>query len=73
MPLGKIHRWWLREFERCGGRMATGGHGGAYGAAFASLCKRELISLDMSFSSFGVFELTEAGWMVADAVLPANR
>jgi len=53
--------------------MATGGHRGAYGAAFATLCKRGLIHLDMSFSSFGIFELTEAGWMVADAVLPAQR
>ena len=48
--------------------MATGGHRGAYGAAFATLCKRELLTLDMSFSSFGVFTLTEAGWMVSDAV-----
>ena len=61
-PLGKLHVWWLREFSKCdGGRMATGGHRGAYGAAFKTLCDRKLIALDMSFDSFGLFTLTDAG------------
>jgi len=61
-PLGKLHLWWLREFAKCdGGRMATGGHRGAYGAAFKTLCDRKLIKLDMSFDSFGIFLLTEEG------------
>lgn len=61
-PLGKLHVWWLREFAKCdGGRMATGGHRGAYGAAFKGICDRGLVSLDVSFSSFGIFELTPAG------------
>lgn len=61
-PLGKLHYWWLREFAKCeGGRMATGGHRGAYGAAFKTLCDRKLIELDMSFDSFGIFTLTKAG------------
>lgn len=61
-PLGKIHIWWLREFAKCdGGRMATGGHRGAYGAAFKTLCDRKLIALDMSFDAFGIFALTDAG------------
>ncbi len=61
-PLGKLHIWWLREFAKCeGNRMATGGHRGAYGAAFKTLCDRKLIALDMSFDSFGIFTLTDAG------------
>jgi len=61
-PLGKLHLWWLREFAKCdGGRMATGWHRGAYGAAFKTLCDRKLITLDVSFDSFGVFTLTDAG------------
>lgn len=61
-PLGKLHLWWLREFAKCdGGRMATGGHRGAYGAAFETLCKRNMLALDMSFDSFGVFVITAAG------------
>lgn len=67
-PLGKLHLWWLREFAKCeGGRMATGGHSGAYGAAFATLCKRKLIALDVTFGSFGVFTLTAAGRAALDA------
>lgn len=61
-PLGKLHIWWLREFDRCEGkRMATGGHRGAYGAAFHTLCKRKLVAMDASFDSFGIFTLTDAG------------
>ncbi len=61
-PLGKLHIWWLREFASCqGGRMATGGHRGAYGAAFKTLCDLKLIELDTSFDSFGIFEITDAG------------
>ena len=61
-PLGKLHLWWLREFAKCnGGRMATGGHRGAYGSAFETLCKRKMLALDMSFDSFGIFVITDAG------------
>ena len=61
-PLGKLHYWWLNEFAKCdGGRMATGGHRGAYGAALATLCQKKLLSLDASFDSFGLFVLTDAG------------
>lgn len=61
-PLGKLHIWWLREFAKCdGGRMATGGHRGAYGAAFKTLCDRKMIELDTSFDTFGLFAITHAG------------
>lgn len=61
-PLGKLHLWWLSEFAKCeGGRMATGGHRGAYGAAFKTLCDRGMLRLDASFDSFGLFEITDAG------------
>lgn len=61
-PLGKLHLWWLREFTRCkDGKMCTGGHRGAYGSAFHTLCKRGMLRLDASFDSFGLFEITDAG------------
>ena len=69
-PLGKLHIWWLREFSKCdGGRMATGGHRGAYGAAFKTLCDRKLITLDAPFDSFGLFTLTDEGRKAVAAYL----
>lgn len=70
-PLGKLHIWWLREFAKCdGGRMATGGHRGAHGLAFKTLCDRKLIALDASFDSFGIFSLTDAG---REAIAALNK
>lgn len=70
-PLGKLHLWWLREFAKCeGGRMATGGHRGAYGAAFKTLCDRGMLRLDASFDSFGLFEITDAGREALAAATP---
>ena len=59
--LGKLHLWWLNEFAKSGGTIATGGHRGAYGAAFATLCKRGLLELDASFDTFGLFRISDAG------------
>ena len=61
-PLGKLHKWWLRQFGNSTGMMIDYGYGGTpHGKAVIGLMDRGLIEFVAGFDGAGVVELTPEG------------
>ena len=61
-PLGKLHKWWLREFRQHTKMMIDYGYAGTpYGKAVIGLMNRGLIKFVAGFEGAGVVELTTEG------------
>ena len=61
-PLGKLHKWWLRQFRHHTKMMIDYGYAGTpYGKAVIGLMNRGLIKFVAGFESAGLVELTPEG------------
>jgi hypothetical protein len=62
-PLGKLQRWWLRQFGETGILCVDiGGYAGTpYGKALVGLIDRKIIEPHPTHAAMGVVRLTEAG------------
>ena len=68
-PLGKLHKWWLREFrQHTELRIDYGYAGTPYGKAVIGLMDRGLIKFVAGFEEYGVVELTPEGVMAKESL-----
>ena len=60
--LGKLHKWWLREFGPHTKLMVGYGYAGTpYGKAIIGLMNRGLVEFDAGFGDMGLIRLTPEG------------
>ncbi len=69
-PLGKLHKWWLREFQSHTEMMidCDSYAGTPHGKAVIELIDRRLIKFVEGFEGAGVVELTPEGVKVKEAM-----
>lgn len=68
MPLGRLHRWWLREFGGNTKLMVGDGYAGTpYARALIGLMNRGLVKFVAGFEGAGLVELTAEGMEARDS------
>ena len=72
-PLGKIHKWWLREFRQHTKLMVDYGYAGTpYGKALIGLMNRGLIKFVMGFEGAGLIGGTSGTGLINNGLINAN-